>query len=193
HFAVPETWFVLASIAVIIVGIAVGAIHLSFHGPVLEKLRKSLGIALVIGGAFAVWSYTLAPKLKLPYVYDDEAAAFSKARAEGKGVMVDFSATWCVPCGELDRTFGDDDAYDLITKNFVPLKFDVSDSSATNAERQDRYHAKTLPAVVFLSTDGHTVGRVDHMMEPDELMTVLKPAIIKLHSGGTLAAGEPCR
>jgi hypothetical protein len=24
-------------------------------------------------------------------------------------------------------------------------------------------------------------------------MTVLKPAIIQLHSGGTLAAGEPCK
>jgi len=83
--------------------------------------------------------------------------------------MVDFAATWCVPCGELELTFGDDDVYDLITKSFVPLKFDVSDSTAVNAERQARYKAGTLPAVVYLSTDGHTVGRVDHMMEPDEL------------------------
>ena len=210
HFAVPETWFLLASLGLIVAGLVFGAIHLSFHGTLLDKLRKGTGIALVLAGAFSTWSYTLAPKLKLPYVYDDEAAAFAKARAEGKGVMVDFAATWCVPCGELERTFGDDDVYDLITKNFVPLKFDVSDSTAVNAERQARYKAGTLPAVVYLSTDGHTVGRVnplmepdeidrhtvgrvDHMMEPDEMQALIKPAIMKLRSGGALATGEPCK
>jgi len=59
------------------------------------------------------------------------------------------------PVRRLERTFGDDDVYDLITKNFVPLKFDVSDSTAVNAKRQARYKAGTLPTVVYLSTDGH--------------------------------------
>src|SRR5215470_16928477 len=100
HLAVPEGWFAAVSIAVIVAGIALGAIHLSFHGSRIEKLRKGLGIALVIAGAFAVWSYKLTPKQKLAYL-TDEAAAFAQARAEHKGVMVDFSATWCVPCSEL--------------------------------------------------------------------------------------------
>jgi thiol:disulfide interchange protein DsbD len=193
YLAVPETWFLLASLAVIAAGLVLGAIHLSFHGPALEKLRKGTGIALVLAGAFATWSYTLAPKQKLPYIYDDEAAAFDKARAEGKGVMVDFAASWCVPCSELELTFGDDDVYDLITKNFVPLKFDVSEDNETNANRKKRYDADNLPAVVFRSTDGHTVGRIDRMMEPDEMQTLIKPAIMKLRSGSALAATEPCK
>ena len=190
HIAVPETWFLLASIALIVLGLVVGAIHLSFHGGALEKTRKGLGIALVIGGAFATWSYTLAPRQKLPYIFDNEEAAFAQARREHKGVMVDFSATWCVPCSELERTFGDADVYDLITKNFVPLKFDVSEGNDTDGKRQDHYQARTLPAVVFRSPEDREVGRVNHMMEPDELTTVLKPAITQLRSGGTLAAGD---
>jgi len=189
HLAVPETWFLLASIAVIVAGLIIGAIHLSFHGGAFEKLRKGLGIALVLAGAFATWSYMLAPKLKLPYVYD-EKAAFAQARAEGKGVMIDFSATWCVPCGELELTFGDDDVYELITKNFVPLKFDVSEDNDENAERKRHYQAEGLPAVVYRSADDHDVGRITRMMEPDEFTTVLKPAITKLRSGGALAAGD---
>ncbi|HEU4730957.1 MAG TPA: cytochrome c biogenesis protein CcdA [Kofleriaceae bacterium] len=193
HLAVPEVWFLAVSIGVIVLGILAGAIHLSFHGGALEKLRKSVGIALVLAGSIAAWSYKLTPKHKLPYVFDDEVAAFTRARAEGKGVMVDFSATWCVPCSELELTFGDDDVYDLITKNFVPLKFDVSNDDATSAERRARYKAGTLPAVVYISSDGHLVGRVDHMMEPEEILGVLKPAIAHLHAGGALAANDGCK
>lgn len=193
HLAVPAPWFLAMSIALIVAGLLIGAIHLSFHGGPLEKARKAIGIALVLGGAFAAWSYTLTPKLHLPYVVDDEAAAFARARAEGKGVMVDFAATWCVPCAELDLTFGDDEIHELITKNFVPLKFDVSNDDATSTERRARYKAGTLPAVVWLTTDGHAVGRIDRMVEPEELMPLLRSAVTQLRSGSTLAAGEPCK
>lgn len=185
HLAVPELWFLAASIALVVLGLVLGAIHLSFHGGAAEKARKGLGIAFVIAGAFAIWSYSLTPKLKLPYEHD-EAAAFAKARAEGKGVMVDFSATWCVPCGELELTFGDADVYELITQNFVPLKFDVSDDTAENAALKERYGAGTLPSVVFVSTAGKAVGRVKQMMEPDAMTELLKPAILALRAGSGL-------
>ena len=187
-------WRTAARLALIVLGFVLGAVHLSFHGNWLEKLRKGAGIAFVVGGAFAVWSYVLTPDAKLPYEHV-EAEAFAKARAEHKGVMVDFSATWCVPCGELEVTFGDPEVYDRITKNFVPLKFDVSDGTDANEALQKRYGAGTLPAVVFKSAEEveanrKEVGRINQMMKPEPMVKLLDDAIAALRAGNILASGD---
>ena len=92
---------------------------------------------------------------------------------------------------ELELTFGDDDVYKTINQSFVPLKFDVSKGDSDDEERKHRYHAETLPAVVFISTEGKPVGRIDQKMEPDEMLELLRPAIAKLRSGTGMAA-ENC-
>ncbi|MGE0549668.1 MAG: protein-disulfide reductase DsbD family protein [Kofleriaceae bacterium] len=178
--AAPEARFVIGSLGVLVLGLIVGAIHLSFHGSAFEKLRKGVGVALVLAGAIGIYLWDLAPKQHLPWI-SDENAAYAQAKAEGKGVMVDFSATWCLPCKQLERNFGDDDVYDAITSSFVPLKFDVTDDEdARNQEVKQRYNAMTLPAVVFLNADRTEVGRIKSAMPPRELLEIVRPAARKL-------------
>jgi len=179
-FSPSETWFLFAAIGTAILGLVLGAVKLSFHGPASEKLRKGVAVALVVAGAYAVWDWKNTPKQHLPWVYGDEAAAFERARAEGKGVMVDFSATWCAPCEELEITFGMPDVYDEITANFIPLKFDVTEGTDEDQERKDRYKAGTLPAVVFLDSEGNRLAHIKRMMDADEMLKVVRPAVRKL-------------
>jgi thioredoxin:protein disulfide reductase len=176
-FASPTMAFLGVAITMVVVGLGLGAIHLSFHGNTVEKARKAAGILLVLAGAFAIWAWTLAPKHHLDWVRGDETAAFAKARAEGKGVMVDFAATWCAPCEALEKSFGDDAAYTTITKHFIPLKFDVSEGTDADMALRKKYGAATLPAVVFLDTQGNVLARINQEVSAAEIVDLLSPVV----------------
>jgi thiol:disulfide interchange protein DsbD len=182
----PDMWFVGVALGAIAAGIALGAVQRSFHGSAKEIAMKVGGVALVVVGASALWLWHLAPKQHLPWIHDEEAA-FAQARAEHKGVMVDFSATWCNPCQELEKTFGDDDVYFEITKSFVPLKMDVSANDDAADAAKARYDSPTLPSVAFRTVGNTALDRIDHEVEVDEMLKVVRSSANALTTG-TLTA-----
>jgi len=186
-FASPGLWFLGAALGAVALGIALGGIKLSFHGPLAEKLRKGAGVALMVLGLFAAWDWYLTPKQRLPWIHD-ETVAFERARAQGKGVMLDFGAKWCIPCSELELTFGDSDVYDAITSSFVPLKLDVTEDTPANDALRGRYGAATLPSVIFLDTQGHVLERLKKFLKPDPMLRVVQSATRKLTDGKTAKA-----
>ena len=186
------------SVALVIVGVAMGAVHLSYHGSVSARIRKLAGVVVAVVGISGGVHWLLTPDRHLPWE-TDEQTAFAKAKAEGKGVMIDFSATWCLPCKELEITFSQSAVYDGITKNFVPLKFDVTHGTDADDELQERYGASNLPAVIFLRVDqvdpsalhtGHGIelARVNKYLDEGQFLKVLKPAIEALKGPAPVAA-----
>jgi thioredoxin:protein disulfide reductase len=178
----PTTIFLISSVALTVLGIAVGAVHLSFHDTWSRRFRKAAGVALMVIGITGAVNWALTPDRHLPWVYQEEAA-FAEARDQGKGVMIDFAATWCTPCAELELTFATEGVYEHLVDNYVPLKFDVTEGTDADEERQERYKAQTLPAVVFLDPDGRELGRVDKYLPPDEFMKQVEPATERLRCG----------
>ncbi|MGE0398856.1 MAG: protein-disulfide reductase DsbD family protein [Kofleriaceae bacterium] len=180
--ASPEMWFLFASIGLAVFGTMLGALHLSFSGTtVTEKGRKFLGVTFVIVGLFGAYAWSLTPKKHLPFE-KDEKVAFEKARTQNKGVMVDFAATWCAPCEKLELVFGDSEVYDAITADFVPIQFDVSEFTDENNALKERYGAKTLPAVIFMDTQGNVVARLKDLVEVEEMLEILGPAKQKIRA-----------
>ena len=187
--------FLAAAIAVTALGLGLGAIHLSFHDRAAIKARKAGAVAMTVAGAFSVASYFIAvppapPAQQLSWIHDDEPGAFAKARAEHKGVMVDFGATWCGACIELEHTFAADGVRDSIASSFVPLKLDVSEGTKAQTELQEKYKAETLPAVIFLDPDHHELGRVREYLPADGFRCVLDPAAAEIRRWAERAAAR---
>jgi thiol:disulfide interchange protein DsbD len=182
--ASPDTWFLGMAIALMVGGLATGAIHRSFSGSFSEKLFKGSGVVLLLAGVFSAWTWVLTPKKHLPWAAD-EKTAFEKARAEGKGVMVDFAASWCTPCAELELVFGNSDVHKAITDGFVPVQFDVSQGSDEDMALRARYGAETLPAVVFLDSEGKVLARVKDLVDEDCMLDLVQPAAKDARKAGS--------
>ena len=171
--------FVAVSLALVAAGIVLGAVHKSFHASSGEKLRKAVGVTLTVVGAAGAMNWMLTPDRTLPWRHD-EAAAFAEAKRDGKGVLVDFSATYCKPCGKLETdTFAADGVYEKILAEYVPLKFDVSKGSDLDDQRQEKYDAETLPAVILLDSDGRELGRVREFVPADDFLDLMDSARAK--------------
>lgn len=179
--------FLVGSLVVAAAGVALGAIHLSFHDAWPVRIRKGAGVALTVIGITGAVNWALTPDQHLEWMHDEEAA-FARARAEGKGVMVDFAADWCTPCAELELTFANPEVFDILAANYVPLKFDVSKGTDEDQARQEKYGAETLPAVIFMDASGKEMGRVNRYLEPREFLQILRPATDALTGGARATA-----
>ncbi len=170
----PSMTFLEAHVAIALGGLALGGVHLSFHDGSLRRVRKGLGVALVVVGAFGAIGSLLAPRGGLAWI-KGEKAGMEAARAQHRPALIDFFADWCIPCRELDKkTFGNEDVARELDR-FTLLKMDCTvDDDPIDKETTDRYHADTLPTVVRLDSDGHVVEKYDRLIGPDELLARLR-------------------
>src|SRR5262249_52580194 len=82
-------------------------------------------------------------------------AAFSRARAERKPVLLSIAAPWCQWCREMDRTsYTDPDIVALIDRRFIPIRVDAD----RRPDIGERYSLGGWPTTAFLTADGDVVG-----------------------------------
>ncbi|WP_315815394.1 thioredoxin family protein [Paraflavitalea speifideaquila] len=90
--------------------------------------------------------------------------ALTKSRASDKFIIVDYGATWCKPCKQLDKLFLDSDIIKLIDTNYVLLKMQADtttkDSKSTKSMYltsrmfKDSFEIRSYPTLLFFSSEG---------------------------------------
>jgi len=86
-------------------------------------------------------------------IYD--AGALAAARSDGRPIVIDFSADWCLPCKELEhKTFNQPEVIEA-AKPFVALRADLTRSSSEEVKGlRKQFKIVGVPTVVFIDGEG---------------------------------------
>jgi thioredoxin:protein disulfide reductase len=173
-------WLV-GSLALVAAGAALGAVHLSFHDATTVRVRKALGVAVMVCGLFGAVAGVLAPKHEtgapvVAWVHGEDEG-LKVARALHRPALLDFYADWCLPCKELERkTFSRAEVARALAR-FTLIKVDcTTDDDPAVAAAKRRWGADTLPTLVLVDGDGKVARRIDHFVPPEELLQLLADA-----------------
>jgi thiol:disulfide interchange protein DsbD len=171
----PEAWFGALSAALLLGGLAVGAVHLTFgQGGVVAQVRKSIGIAASVAGLFMLVSFVQAPRGMLSWEHSEQVAR-TRAESEKRPMLVDFTATWCGACNELSRITFADPAVMAEASRFVAVKVDASNEDDPALDQiKDRYRVVGLPTVVLLGSDGQERQRFVEFVPPDRFLDAIR-------------------
>ncbi len=177
------------------VGLGLAAVHVAAErrrSPIvhLSKPTKIVSVVPAIAGLFlvATWWQTsgalmrdasassLVTAAAAPIGWEsNEPSARSRAVAEHKPLLVDFGASWCGACKELDEKTFPDPRVRAEGSRFVALHVDATSDDDPEVTRvRDKYGVNEgLPVVLLFASDGREAFRFTEFVPPDRLAGAL--------------------
>lgn len=155
-----------------------GGFHLSFpDGGALRRARKGLGLFFGSVGVFLLAVSLFIGTSQVEW-HKDLDRGLAAARQQKKPAMIDFWATWCKACIDLDRdTFSDEAVQDEL-RRFISIKLDCTDSADDQklTKLMQRYGAMDLPTVRFVDSRGKLLDQpvIKGFVGPQPMLRLLK-------------------
>jgi thioredoxin:protein disulfide reductase len=135
-------------------------------------LKSGVGVVCMVLATFLVTTWAMQCPGVTWKPYSEEV--LNEAQNLKKPVIIDFYATWCAPCLELEEiTFHDAAVVRQAESAFVMVKVDVTKGGNPDHERLLRqYGVKGVPTIVFLDENGTERAdlRLVDFLPPDQFM-----------------------
>ena len=111
------------------------------------------------GIAFMTGNYTIAEK---------------KAKEEQKLLLLDFTASWCMPCKKMEKEIFPNDALgEFVNDHFVSFKVNADYFWGMDIAKD--YKVKAYPTILIVDNNGKVVKRIVGFQTVDNLMAELAP------------------
>ena len=157
----------------LLLGVILGKFTRRFRDlPRTAQLRKSVGVLSAVLGLYVIVGAFTVVEDTFDWTHD-ETQGLEEARESKKPTVIDFYATWCGACVELDKfTFSDPQVRSRL-EDFVKIKLDFSRSSGQVEELKKKYGIVGLPVVLFLDSEGKPLKRLEKFVGPKEFLKIL--------------------
>lgn len=187
----------LWALLLIVSAIYMNALDVAPHG--WPKLWKGLGVFMLIYGIILLVAaasersdplrplrlstqetQTTAPvaeKIFQPIKNLDELqTTLASAKQQGRSVMLDFYADWCISCKIMERQTFSDPKVRALLSNTLLLQADISALTPEGQAMLDHFGLFGLPSILFWSPDGVELkeARVQGEMNAEQFQTHLK-------------------
>jgi thiol:disulfide interchange protein DsbD len=158
----------VAPVALVLGGIYLGFFEHSARGSAtFVRFQRGAGALAVLLGAWLALSTPTASVQWAPFT----AARLAQAEHEGRPVVLDFYADWCIPCHELDRSTFTHPKVRQALSRFVALKVDLTTDKVADVQAlRTRFGVNGVPTVLFLTPEGDEVPdtRVVGFLSPSD-------------------------
>ena len=153
-------------------------IFLGFISPAGRNWRPFMILRVIIGTASAgaiLWMglhlNQVPPALKfVPY----DAAGLTAARDDHQPVVIDFSADWCVPCREMERTTFVDPAVVKNAHGFLLMRANLTADNPSNQALIKHFNVQGVPTTIFIDAAGQVRERRVGYVGPADFLKYLK-------------------
>jgi thioredoxin:protein disulfide reductase len=157
---------------------ASAGIFLGFISPVGREWRPFMIGRAILGAASVAAIVWMAIHLNQTYraltfvPYDSNALA--AARNDHKPVVLDFSADWCVPCREMERTTFTDPAVIKGARGFLLMRANLTADNPSNQALIKHFNVQGVPTTIFINPSGQVRERRVGYIGPADFLKYLR-------------------
>jgi thioredoxin-related protein len=139
----------------------------------MKKYFKAVTVILL-----SLTIMAFAGPTRVKFLSGDWSAAQQKAKSEQKLYFVDFDASYCASCRNMDEsTYQDPGLANFMENNVVALRLDVQDFEG--AMWSQNYEVEALPTMLIFNQDGKLVKRLVGYKSAKDLMAAFTEVLPK--------------